>query len=85
MPAHNILAETLPVCKRFTVSKLLLLQNTRYVTTGCFQKQKFDDVALTNAKPFEQIPSLPMVPFLGTAWVYLPIIGNYIPLNKKCY
>ncbi len=27
------------------------------------------------AKPFEQIPSHPSYPFVGTAWVFLPLIG----------
>lgn len=29
------------------------------------------------AKPFSKIPSLPMLPFVGTAWHYIPIIGKY--------
>ncbi|XP_035231609.1 probable cytochrome P450 12a4, mitochondrial [Stegodyphus dumicola] len=29
------------------------------------------------AKPFEEIPHLTMLPFIGTAWAFLPIIGRY--------
>ncbi|KAG8188716.1 hypothetical protein JTE90_003972 [Oedothorax gibbosus] len=31
------------------------------------------------AKPFTDIPSLPMLPFVGTAWHYMPIVGQYRP------
>ncbi|GFQ86909.1 probable cytochrome P450 49a1 [Trichonephila clavata] len=29
------------------------------------------------AKPFSEIPSLPMLPIIGTAWHYMPIIGRF--------
>ncbi|CAL1276899.1 unnamed protein product [Larinioides sclopetarius] len=35
-----------------------------------------------SAKPFSEIPSLPMLPFVGTAWHYMPIIGRY-PLDRQ--
>ncbi|XP_054706267.1 probable cytochrome P450 12a4, mitochondrial isoform X2 [Uloborus diversus] len=35
------------------------------------------DVQLSSAKPYEDIPHLPMLPFVGTAWAYWPIVGRY--------
>ena len=33
-----------------------------------------------NAKPFEDMPGLRSFPILGTAWVFLPVIGNSLLL-----
>ncbi|XP_054706842.1 LOW QUALITY PROTEIN: uncharacterized protein LOC129216650 [Uloborus diversus] len=35
------------------------------------------DVQPSSAKPFEDIPHLPILPFIGTAWTFFPIIGIY--------
>jgi hypothetical protein len=34
-----------------------------------------EDVEWNNAKSFEEMPGLRSVPFLGTAWVMLPVVG----------
>lgn len=38
--------------------------------------RKLDEDTLKKAKPFESIPKVPMVPFIGSAWSYLPYIGK---------
>lgn len=35
------------------------------------------------AKPFEQMPGYRNLPILGTLWVMLPVVGNYI-LKNDC-
>lgn len=37
-----------------------------------------EETAWKLAKPFTDIPSMPMLPFVGTAWHYMPIVGKYI-------
>lgn len=36
---------------------------------------------LENAKSFEEIPKLPMIPFFGSSWMYFPGIGKYLDLS----
>lgn len=36
----------------------------------------FDNAELEAAKPFQDLPSMLCLPFVGTAWVHLPVIGN---------
>ncbi|GFT29902.1 probable cytochrome P450 49a1 [Nephila pilipes] len=35
------------------------------------------DAKWKRAKPFSEIPSLPMLPIIGTAWHYMPVIGRF--------
>lgn len=35
---------------------------------------------LKNARPYESIPKVPMLPGLGSSWAYLPVIGKNISL-----
>ncbi|KFM68725.1 putative cytochrome P450 49a1, partial [Stegodyphus mimosarum] len=44
------------------------------ITTGVNQ---YDDPQLAAAKPFEEIPCIPSLPIIGSAWIYMPLIGRY--------
>ena len=38
--------------------------------------KKFDKDTM-NPKPYESIPKVPTVPFIGSTWAYFPYIGKY--------
>lgn len=62
--------------KHLQNSRLLQSKYVRYASVNTTSKVvPSDDSALATAKPFEEIPSMYMLPLLGTAWIYLPIIG----------
>lgn len=49
---------------------------TRAFNVGRNLSIKLDQDTLKKAKPFQSIPKVPMVPFIGSAWSYLPYIGK---------
>lgn len=62
--------------KHLQNSRLLQSKYVRYASANTTSKAvPANDTALATAKPFEEIPSMYMLPLLGTAWIYLPIIG----------
>lgn len=72
---HHVVTQTFRGSRKLSVLKHYFLQN-RCATAIASNKETYDDSALANAKPFEKIPSMPMVPFIGTGWLFLPIVGN---------
>lgn len=91
MSMHHVITQAFRGSRKLQVLKPHLLQN-RCVTAAASSKEMLDDSALANAKPFEEIPSMTIVPFIGTGWAFLPIIGNHLPFlfyrkyskNKSC-
>ncbi|XP_054706878.1 probable cytochrome P450 49a1 [Uloborus diversus] len=52
-------------------------QLVRNSATATVNASSYYDAELAAAKPFEEMPKLPMVPILGSSWTYMPIIGKY--------
>ncbi|KFM67014.1 putative cytochrome P450 49a1, partial [Stegodyphus mimosarum] len=51
--------------------------NARSTATDAADVGSHKNSLLETAKHFEEIPHLTMLPFIGTAWVFLPIVGRY--------
>lgn len=62
------------------VQKILSIQQHKFVRniTAATAAENYEDPALATAKPFEEIPSIPMLPIIGSSWVYFPFIGKYV-------
>lgn len=48
------------------------LKNITAATT-----ENYEDPALATAKPFDEIPTPPLLPVVGNSWLYWPLIGKY--------
>lgn len=59
--------------KKFNVLHYNAARNITAATTA----EKYDDPALASAKPYHEMPSLLKLPFIGSSWVYFPVIGRY--------
>lgn len=70
---RRIIQHRLHLQKVFNVSQCSVVRNITAAATA----EKYDDPALATAKPFHEIPRLPMLPFFGSSWIYYPIIGRY--------
>lgn len=62
------------------VQKILSIQQYQFVRniTSATATENYEDPALATAKPFEEIPSIPALPIIGSSWVYFPFIGKYV-------
>ena len=83
MLRHQVLSQAFRISRKTPDLKHFFFQNVRCVTAVSSAKETFDDEALANAKPFEKIPSMPILPFVGTGWIYLPIVGKYSKYVKN--
>ncbi|KFM74193.1 Cytochrome P450 302a1, mitochondrial, partial [Stegodyphus mimosarum] len=76
MPYHNI-GKILRKCYNSTNLNQLSMLTIRCMATVTADVKRYEDPQLANAKPFEEIPSIPTIPIIGSAWVYMPVIGRY--------
>lgn len=56
--------------------KISLASGFAVRTLGAYSTSANQETAWKSAKPFSEIPSLPMLPVVGTAWHYMPIVGK---------
>lgn len=78
MLRHRIFTQVFLQPRKVQNAKDLALRNVRWNTTVAQSNEtKCDEALLAAAKPFEQIPSMYMLPGIGTAWIYLPVVGLY--------
>lgn len=76
MMKYRAVFQCLRRMKQFN-SPLPHAQHTRFTATVAASKEVyFDEATLAAAKPFEDIPHFTILPFIGTAWLYLPIVGK---------
>ncbi|XP_035220008.1 LOW QUALITY PROTEIN: probable cytochrome P450 12a4, mitochondrial [Stegodyphus dumicola] len=76
MSYHNI-GNIFRKCHHLKHSSQVFVLSVTRVATVAADINRYEDPKLANAKPFEQIPSIPTFPIIGSAWVYMPLIGRY--------
>lgn len=67
-------------CKASVASSQAVLKNN--TTNNGRDNSTVEDVEWNNAKPFDEMPSIRVLPLLGTSWGLLPIVGAGIPVDR---
>lgn len=75
MLPRRILSHLNLCAKKLRQSRSPHFQNVRWTMVAAVDSKPDDSTELANAKSFEEMPSLLMLPWIGTVWMYFPIIG----------